>query len=358
MSISEFNREQLLEIREYIERVLGKVRSCGNCQPAGAGPDDIWIGGEPSNMTDLLAYDLGIPEEYWYEILSFITCSWCGTALDLTSDIGVPSITESKVESMWFDWKARYSKRLGEFFDFLERYPYLGIKHEIGAEIYETVASFPARNIEKRIGFKARARAEPIRSSKDMYPPNPARVKIPEGRFNHFGQRVFYLANSEEGAAKESLEEPGEVWLQKFRIEHATNILDLTVDPVEEPEARRNLLTFGLVYGGELRAWVEREKGWKPEYFVPRFIADCARKEGFNGIKYKSSRYYLENLVLFSWKEKSVKPVGNPYVYQLSAESFVGITTEVGTPLDLFNEKYKEILGPTEEPWLPGMRTL
>ena len=70
MSISEFNREQLLEIREYIERVLGKVRSCGNCQPAGAGPDDIWIGGEPSNMTDLLAYDLGIPEEYWYEILS------------------------------------------------------------------------------------------------------------------------------------------------------------------------------------------------------------------------------------------------------------------------------------------------
>jgi hypothetical protein len=237
----------------------------------------------------------------------------------------------------------------------LEKYPYLGITHDIGAEINATVASFPQRDIEKRTGFKARARTALIKSSKDMYPPDPAAVKIPEGRFNHFGQRVFYLANSEAGAAKEGLEEPGEVWLQKFRIEKATKILDLTVDPVEEPEARNNLLTFGLVYGGELHTFVERQKGWKPEYFVPRFIADCARKEGFNGIKYKSSRHYLENLVLFFWEEESVKPLGKPYIYSLSAEYFAEPESEVRTPLDVFDEKYKEILAPIVEPSLPGM---
>lgn len=355
LAMSEFSREQLWEMRGYIERALHKVRSCYNCQPAGAGPDDMWIGGVPSNMTELLAYDLEIPEEYWEEITSFIDCPRCGTPLDTGSEIGVTSLIEDKIESMWFEWKERYSNRLGEFFDFLEKYPYLGITHDIGAEIYATVASFPQRDIERRTGFKGRAGTARVKSPKDMYPPDPAAVKIPEGRFNHFGQRVFYLANSEEGAAKEGLEEPGKVWLQKFRIENATKILDLTVDPAEEPEARKNLLTFGLIYGGELRTFVEREKGWKPEYFVPRFIADCARKEGFNGIKYKSSRYYLENLVLFSWEEESITPLGNPYKYSLAAEYFAESTSEVGSPLDVFDEKYEEILAPVVEPSLPGM---
>jgi hypothetical protein len=314
----------------------------------------MWIEGVHSDMTELLG-ELEIPEEYWEEITRFVNCSNCSTPLSLAAEIGVPGETEDAVERMWFEWKGRYQKRLGEFFNFLEKYPYLGIKHEIGAEIYKTIGASPQRDIKKRVGFKARARTADIKTATDMYPPDPTVIKIPEGRFNHFGQSVFYLANSEVGAAKEALEEPGEVWLQKFRIEKATNILDLTADPVEDPEARANLLTFGLIYGGELRTRVEREKGWKPEYFVPRFIADCARREGFNGIKYKSSRHYLENLVLFSWEKKAVKPLGKPYIRAFAAEHFVEVTFEVSGPLDLFDEQYKELLAPLVEPSLPGM---
>jgi hypothetical protein len=109
---------------------------------------------------------------------------------------------------------------------------------------------------------------------------------------------------------------------------------------------------FGLVYGRDLSEWVERERGWRPEYFVPRFIADRARKEGFNGIKYRSSRHWLDNLVLFSWDDDSVEPLGNPHIYTLKSEDIIerDNTTSTGrvhrTALDNFDEKHKNILNP------------
>lgn len=181
---------------------------------------------------------------------------------------------------------------------------------------------------------------------------DPRLIKISEGRFNHFGQRVFYLANSEQGAAKEALENPGDVWLQKFQIIRATKILDLTFAPLEEA-ASSNLLAFGendllavgLLYGRELSTVVERDKGWKPECFVPRYIADCARLEGFKGIKYKSSRFHLENLVLFAWDDTFIKPHGTPYRLHIWSEFFDDSMYRVRSLLTKFDEDIKISFG-------------
>jgi hypothetical protein len=51
---------------------------------------------------------------------------------------------------------------------------------------------------------------------------------------------------------------------------------------------------------------------WKPEYLVPRFIADCARYAGYRGIIFNSSKHHDENLVLFAWEDLAITPEGNP----------------------------------------------
>ena len=138
--------------------------------------------------------------------------------------------------------------------------------------------------------------------TQNLYPPDPEKIEIDEGRYNHFGQSVFYLAENEYGAAAELLEESGLVWLQKFKLIKSDKIIDLSHNISEAPNAGLELLSFGLRYSNVLERRVKRSAGWKPEYFVPRFIADCAKLYGYNGVKFNSSRSYSRNLVLFSWE--------------------------------------------------------
>ena len=91
--------------------------------------------------------------------------------------------------------------------------------------------------------------------------------------------------------------------------------MNLSHEPGEEKDPELDLLSFGLRYGRVLSRKVARSKGWKPEYFVPRFIADCAKTIGYNGIKFNSSRSYSINLVLFSWTTDSVQSEGEPYIH-------------------------------------------
>ena len=51
---------------------------------------------------------------------------------------------------------------------------------------------------------------------------------------------------------------------------------------------------------------------WKPEYFVPRFVADAARAAGFRGILYCSTRFEGYNAVLFAWTKREIRPLGEP----------------------------------------------
>ncbi len=55
-----------------------------------------------------------------------------------------------------------------------------------------------------------------------------------------------------------------------------------------------------------------RDSPWKPEYFVPRYIADCAKEAGFRAIRFRSARAFGTNLVVFEWDERLVKAVGEP----------------------------------------------
>lgn len=68
------------------------------------------------------------------------------------------------------------------------------------------------------------------------------------------------------------------------------------------------------MHSGAVRQFADRLNSWKPQYFVPRYIADCAREKGFNGILFKSVRHWSSNLVLFNYDPMIVVPEGDPEI--------------------------------------------
>jgi hypothetical protein len=154
-----------------------------------------------------------------------------------------------------------------------------------------------------------------------MWAPDPRVDRIPQGRYNHEGQSVLYLSENLETAVAEVFDRPGAeptgtVAVQGFDLLSLERVLDVRGTPT------RSLLYSALVYEGHLSRPVEHSSSWKPEYFVPRFVADLARLKGFSGIIYRTSKVFSAmglNLVVFSPQQEHFRPRGTPRVYERSA---------------------------------------
>ncbi len=300
---------------EYIDQVSYEITHCLNCQPRDSG-EWIWVLGIRTYLQDLLN-DLDIPEPYHEAVTKGLTCPHCGTNIELESDVGIKTDYESYIDFKWKEWYQKYQDKFEEFFYFIKKYPYLGLQHKLGKQIFEKVPELPKIIIEKETWFRARkVNGSKLLRTEDLYPADPEKVEIGEGRYNHFGQNVFYLAKDDYGAAVELLDESGLVWLQKFNLIKSDKIIDLSHEISEEPNAELDLLSFGLRYSKVLERRVKRSAGWKPEYFIPRFIADCAKLYGYSGVKFNSSRSCSLNLVLFSWESEGIQPIETPYIYK------------------------------------------
>ncbi|KAA0965807.1 RES domain-containing protein [Sporosarcina sp. ANT_H38] len=138
------------------------------------------------------------------------------------------------------------------------------------------------------------------------------------GRFHHQGQSVLYLAETDELAMFETLDNPDVpslVWIQKYtQNSELTGILDLRHDWDNfghDNEVIQALLASRNIF----EKVIDRSNKWRPQYFLTTFIADCARQAGFSGIIYSSSRFHGSNLVLFNPNETAIDAFENPKVY-------------------------------------------
>jgi hypothetical protein len=272
-------------------------------------------------MDDLLA-DIGIPESLWKKVASKLVCPRCGANLDDTTEAGLESGAEKHFESLRERWRDRYSARFRDLYGFLEKYPYLGAHHKLGRQILTQLSKLPRTEIQNEKWYRARNIVDGRQlSCADMYPPKPEEKEIPEGRYNHFGQRAFYMASTSDGALREVLKANERVaWVQEFKVASASNVLNLIPEQGEDPPEGLTILTFAMMYGGVLSQPVARSEGWKPEYFIPRFVADCAKSHGFEAIKFLSSWVYHSNLVLFACNSENVVPVGQPFLTEPDGE--------------------------------------
>ncbi|BCG61146.1 RES family NAD+ phosphorylase [Paenibacillus sp. URB8-2] len=98
--------------------------------------------------------------------------------------------------------------------------------------------------------------------------------------------------------------------------DNISDILDLRHEWEEIGQKNSDVMYALLASCCVFEKVLDRASKWKPQYFVTTFIADCARKAGFKGIIYSSSRKrYGNNLVLFNASEPAVVPEGRPKVY-------------------------------------------
>ncbi len=316
------------DVEDYRGRLLSTIVSCQSCQPWENGP--VWVIGKPIELEEAMD-NCGVPldnQDLREAILSDLVCPGCGDSLSEHHDVGVKFDFEIAHERAVDRAKEEFGERLWEFSRFLEKYPMLGANHEVGSLILKGIQSFPKACLEGSTWFRAR-RIENGRELdvEDMRVPDPERVAIPPGRFNHLGQAHWYLASSEHAAAREVLDK-GEaiVWMQRWTVERLDSILDLVVFGPDDPEpvtdARAEdlpLLATAMIFGDHLNRDVDRRAGWRPEYFIPVYVADAAKHAGFKGIRFTSTRSYMDvNLVLFS-SDAPVKADGRPFTYNVKA---------------------------------------
>lgn len=110
---------------------------------------------------------------------------------------------------------------------------------------------------------------------------------VKEGRYNHAGDPVLYLAGSEEVCMAE-MRDSKHLYIATFRFPVPLKTLDL-MSPHEVESEHSDILSF-IVFSALLSA-KSQDKGFsRPEYVFSRFIKDCAKSLGFDAIRYPSTR--------------------------------------------------------------------
>ena len=272
--------------------------------------------------------DCGVPadEDLRQQVLADLNCPGCGDNLSGHYEVGVKFDFEIAHERAVERAIEEFGDQLWEFAAFLEEYPMLGVAHPVGRLILDSIGSFPRTRLEESTWYRGR-RIEHGRELgvDDMRLPDPRTVPVPSGRFNHRGQAHWYLADSEFTAAEEVIKD-GEsmVWMQKWIVARLEPILNLVVFGPDDPDPVNDssvdelpLLATAMIFGDHLRQDADRTAAWKPEYFIPVYVADAAKRAGFKAIRFTSTRAYSDpNLVIFD-SDAAVEPDGIPFTFTL-----------------------------------------
>lgn len=306
------------DVEKARDCILDEIVGCYNCQPWEGGP--VWLG--PTCYLEDLLIDCDVPEEHWQEVLDGLRCPSCGTDLNSTWDeVEVKSEYDKKVEATL---KQAHAPELVEalwvFHKFLESYPYLGLDDPqgMGRRIRTEIQDWRSKTLWPRIWYRARTLNQESRifDSDEMGTPDPRKVLIREGRYNHTGQGFLYLSSYPETAFTEiKLSNENLCAMQKFRATDNIKVLDLRHD-LTEIDPDKDLLAVAIIYNGFVERKPHASTSWKPEYFIPRFIADCARLQNYEGILFSSATLYGNNLVVFAEKIPCFVPDGECEVFR------------------------------------------
>lgn len=313
-----------LDLDTLVESVTAEITNCITCQLYEGG-EAIWIMGNRTDVDDLLD-SCGVPERLKDEVLANIQCPGCGAPIERPCDVGTKYEFEREYDYKLERATHRYDIKLYEFSEYLQSFPYLGASHRLGKEIIRTIKTFPKSVIENQTWLRARRIVDgTTKSVDDLRPPNPDNIAVPEGRFNHYGQAYWYLASTKDAAVAEIVR-PKErmAWVQMWKIERLDSVLDLrpwSADDVRVFDKNGDpknipLLAIGVIFGEQITSLPNRNEGWRPEYMVPRFLADAAKQAGFSAVLFKSPRHYDENLVCFN-RDAGFEPIKTPRLHDL-----------------------------------------
>ena len=231
--------------------------------------------------------------------------------LDLCRKMGCPVCGEPLEHNIWvfnpdFDIPKDFVTKMEELASLSTKTPFLALRHPLARQVLREVRKLAA-NIPDGVMNQDLFRARPIgtqrEASKFLAPPA---AKCHEGRYNHAGRPVLYLASSAELAHAEIGEPKEGCFVATLTLGTPLKVLDLA------SEALPSDMLQAITASALLSTPTEKE-GWeKPEYTFSRFVADCAMNAGFTALRYPSAAPYITrpegfNLALFrsghDWKD-------------------------------------------------------
>jgi len=187
---------------------------------------------------------------------------------------------------------ATYSGPVRDFREFLIAFPMLGTDHPFGKVLAKTTKRAQRTMLAPATWYRATKYTEEPR-----FTPRAAIESIRANRYNQIGQVAWYLALDEKTAAVEVLRRPiaGEpICMAEVQLNEAITVLDLRsalwgADPL------RQWILRNVVDGRFISEPAAEIDDSRPEYRIPQFIADLARRNKFRGILYDSTRQSAYN---------------------------------------------------------------
>lgn len=183
--------------------------------------------------------------------------------------------------------------------------PFLLLEHPFALEVLSAIRQ--ARPATPTVSmteswFRARS-AESIEKadhSPDLlttFGPPPSNL-VAEGRFNHAGCPMLYLASDASTAATETVGSGEDCFVAELRFLRQLCILDLSDEEKDTTESE----LFRVLARSSLLSSPLTPNGWtKEQYVFSRFVSDCAKSAGFDAILYGSIKSPTgRNLVILS----------------------------------------------------------
>lgn len=224
----------------------------------------------------------------------------------LLPSIRCPNCGESLTHNIWpyelpFEPPEDYESILDEIAERAAATPFLLLEQPFCGKVRDVIqALFQTTKEAAADGYFARGRSLPpdhVPELRDFdFPPAD---KVKEGRYNHAGDPVLYLASSEE-VCRVEMREAKDLCIARFRFPVKLRVLDL-MNPHEQEGEHAKTLSF-MVFSALLSAR-SKDRGYeRPEYVFSRFVKDCAQSAGFDAVRYPSTRVGVakSNLVVIN----------------------------------------------------------
>ncbi|MET3524204.1 RES family NAD+ phosphorylase [Mesorhizobium abyssinicae] len=290
---SNTEEERILIFQEYFDRDLesffsSTIACCDECHDdfnarwPGTVSHDIELQRGYTTVDEFLRtsriQDTFYPEEI-ERFSKFLRCPNCDAVLD-----GEFWIYEHPFSVREF------STALNEIAALASRAPFLLLTHPFAHEVLDVIVGLGKVALPQHVTgsqFRARrANGLPNPALADFGAP-PAHA-VSEGRYNHAGHPMIYLAAAERTAFVEIAAPGVSFHVAEMIWNGPMKILDLQLKPEAETRAEELIQCLAR---SSLCSAPRAGEGWvKREYVFTRFVADCALHAGFDAISYSSTK--------------------------------------------------------------------
>ncbi len=269
-------RERSRTTRLLIDLAWERFSACGVC----------WADEAGEFIEDVLR-PLRLKRRESKRLLERLTCPHCDARVSAGTFVvknGPDELLQGRLRRK-FD--ATYGERVQDLRKFLIDFPMLGADHPFGKVLSKAMKRAQRTPLPAAIWHRATTNpAEP------NFSPRPALESIRANRYNQIGQAAWYLASDEKTAAVETIRRPiagVSIGIAKVELNETITVLDLR-SAIWGTGPLRQWILRNVVDGRFISEPAAADEDGRPEYRVPQFIADLARRNKFRGILYDSTR--------------------------------------------------------------------